>query len=645
MPRKSVLFVDDDEAFLKEYTQLFNTRKYRIFTARSGKETKKILKKIHPTVAFLDKNLNDMDGQGLIKEFKFKSKNTSLIIMTGHASVESTIEGFRDGVVDYMIKPLDPDDVLARVEGIVRSKQKEGGRLKKLKRWAALQNKKYKNLFDNACGAIFIIDALDGVVVDCNPGALVLVGAKKTAVAGKNLFSFFSAEDKQKHEGFFKDCAERGAAMMETHVLDSHKGVVPVSMSATGLTIGRKKYLQVIMHDLKCLIEAKSAALDQEHKYHLIADTAVEGIYQVDDRGSFVFVNKAFMDIFGYQADEMLGKSFMLIIADQYADKARNMVSVALKGDSAKGDFICRHKTGRDVFVYFSIVPLKIEKKISGFTGILMDMTRQRFLEDELRDNANRLEKAVFVRTQELKDAMADLERANQKLRVDDALKSEFVANVAHEIKNPLFLVRENISCLRDGLLGGVSPEAEKILEVTHKEINRLLRLTANMLDLIKLELGKMPLKKESFDLKSIFDDIVLSYKEESRKKNVELVVDVQDGFLFVLADRDLIKEVLINLLDNAFKHSLSGSTITFRAYRADEFVRLEFLDQGPGVPEDMKEKIFDKFFRIFLEKAEGTGLGLSIVKEIVNAHEGRVWVEQGEGGGSKFVVLLKKGN
>lgn len=191
MPRYSVLFVDDDDDFLKEYTQIFNARKYCVFTARSGQETKKIIKKIHPTVAFLDKELTDMDGQDLIKEFKSKSKNTSLIIMTGHASLESTIQGLRDGVIDYMIKPLDPDGVLARVEEIVRLKQKDQERLKKIHHWGALQNKKYKYLFDGICGAAFIADALDGVVVDCNLGALALMGCKKASLVGKSLFSFF----------------------------------------------------------------------------------------------------------------------------------------------------------------------------------------------------------------------------------------------------------------------------------------------------------------------------------------------------------------------------------------------------------------------------------------------------------------------
>lgn len=364
------------------------------------------------------------------------------------------------------------------------------------------------------------------------------------------------------------------------------------------------------MHDLKQLVEARNMAAEQQYKYYLIADTAVEGIYQVDDKGRFVFVNKAFTDIFGYSVKEMLGKSFMLVIADKYGNEAKNMVSTVLKGEVVKTEFTCRHKTGRDIFVYFSIVPFKTESGINGFTGILMDMTRQRFLEDELRNNARSLEEIVAKRTRELEKAMADLERVNQKLKADDALKSEFVANVAHEIKNPLFLIRENISCVRDGLLGEVSAKMAKTLEVAHKEIDRLLRLTGNMLDLIKLELGRMPVRLGRFDLKNIFDDVVLIFKDEFKKKDIGLVVDTQNGPLFVSADKDLIKEVVINLLNNAFKYSPKGKSITLKAYEEGEFVRLEVLDQGPGVPEDAREKIFDKFFRIFLEKEEGTGRG-----------------------------------
>ncbi|MFH1691817.1 MAG: PAS domain S-box protein [Candidatus Omnitrophota bacterium] len=645
MPRKSVLFVDDDDTFLKEYAELFGTHKYQVFTAQSGKETKKILKKIHPNIAFLDKKLSDMDGQDLIKEFKSKSKNTSLVVMTGHASVKSTIRGLREGVADYLVKPLDPEKILKRAEEIIKSQQQEHNRIKKLHHWADLQNQKYRYLFEGSCGAIFIVDALDMTVVDCNSSALALMGHKKSALVGRSLISFFLTQDRQKHEGFFKSCVQSSLMTMDTNIIDSQKRTIPVSMNVIFLKIGRKKYAQVIMHDLRRLVQAKNVVMEVQHKYRLLAETAVEGIYQVDSTGRFVFVNEAFLDIFGYRIEEMLGKSFMLIVADSHAQEAQKKIKGALNGEVVKGEFICRHKSGREIFVYFSVVPLKTGGKVDGFTGILMDITRQRFLEDELRNNANRLEKAVVVRTQELERIMKDLERANQKLRADDALKSEFVANVAHEIKNPLFLIRENIACVQDGLLGEIGAEAAKILKVAHKEIDRLLRLTGNMLDLIKLELGKMPLKKENFDLRTIFEDIVFTFKDESKKKNIELVAEIENNPLWIEADRDLMKEVVINLLNNALKYSPEGKRIVLRACGADGYVRLEVIDQGPGIPEEMREKVFDKFFRIFLEKAEGTGLGLSIVKEIVDAHEGQIWVEPGEGGGSKFVVLLKKGN
>ncbi len=530
MPRPSVLLVDDDDSFLKEYVQIFHARHYHVLTAHSGKETKKIIKKVHPTIAFLDKKLTDMDGEDLIEEFKSKSKNTSLVVMTGHASMKSTIKSLKAGVVDYMIKPLDPDIVVRRVEEIIQSRKNERRRFKKLRHWADLQNQKYKYLFEGSCGAVFIVDVSDGTIIDCNPAVLTLMSRQKPALIGKSFLSCFTVEDAQKHEGFFKSCEKNGPMVMETRVVDAQNHLVSVSMSASVLTIGRKKYMQVIMHDLKKLVEVKGIAAEQEHKYHLLADTAVEGIYQVNEKGVFVFVNQAFTEIFGYRVEEMLGESFMLIIADQYADKARSMVSTVLKGEVVKGDFTCRHKTGREVFAHFSIVPLKIRDEIKGFTGILLDMTKQRLLEDELRYNASRLEEAVAIRTQELKNAMVNLEIANERLKIDDSLKSEFLANVAHEIKNPLFLVRENISCIRDGLLGEVGEKIGKSLDVARHEIDRLLRLTANMLDLNKLELGKMPLRKESFDIKGIFEDIIFSFEDKFKKKNIELIVDTQNS-------------------------------------------------------------------------------------------------------------------
>lgn len=643
MPRSSVLLVDDDDIFLKEYAQIFRARNYRVLIARSGKETKKIIKKVHPNIALLDKKLSDMDGQDLIKEFKSKSKNTSLVIVTAYANLKSTIEGLREGVADYMIKPVDPDRVLKRVDDLIKSQDAQKAHLRKLRNWAALQNQKYKCLFENSCGGIFIIDASDGTVVDCNSSASILTGYKKSALVGKDLFSIFPSDDRPKHEGFFNSCLKNSPMTMETEIIDSKKNRIPVSVSASFLKIGRKPYIQVIMHDLKRLAAATSKAKEQKHKYQLIAETALEGIYQVDIEGKFIFVNKAFTDIFGYSADEMFGKNFMFIVRETFADKVGSMIKRALNGDAVRGECICSHQTGRDVFVYLSIVPLKREDRIAGFTGILLDITQTRFLEDKLKDHARHLEEAVEKRTRELKKALSELEMVNQKLKIDDALKSEFVANASHEIKNPLFLVRESIASVRDGVFGAIDEKAVKSLDIAHKEIDRLLRLTGNMLDLIKLELGKMPLKKENFDLRSILEDLLFSYKNEFKKKNLELVVDAQPEPLFVMADKDLIKEVVMNLLNNAYKYSPEGGHVALKVYDTGEHARLEIIDQGPGIEADMREKIFDKFFRIFMEKEQGTGLGLSIVRAIIDAHEGRIWVEAAEGGGSKFIVLLKK--
>jgi signal transduction histidine kinase len=221
-------------------------------------------------------------------------------------------------------------------------------------------------------------------------------------------------------------------------------------------------------------------------------------------------------------------------------------------------------------------------------------------------------------------------------------LKSVFVANVSHELKNPLAIIKEALSLILDGVGGGVSPEQQSIAETGKRNIERLVRLVTDLLDLSKIEAGKMVLKREKIEMASLVTEILKNYEMTISKKGLALKRDIQQDVGSVWADKDKLTQVIINLLSNAVKYTPSGS-ITVVLTGTEQEVRFEITDTGSGIPQKYLEKIFDKFERINAEKSEGTGLGLSITKDILELHKGKIWVESTVGEGSKFIFYLPR--
>lgn len=234
-----------------------------------------------------------------------------------------------------------------------------------------------------------------------------------------------------------------------------------------------------------------------------------------------------------------------------------------------------------------------------------------------------------------------ELERSNQELKKMDQLKSQFLANVSHEFKNPLTMIKNVVALFLDEILGEINPKQKKMLEYLQQTIDRLTRLVINLLDLAKIESGKIQMNKEYLDLTLLIDEIVSGYKSELELKYLSLKKEIAPDVGLVWADRDMVTEVIINLLYNAIKYTPPKGNVTIKLEGMKNQIRFEIADTGPGIPNEYLDKIFDKFERIAAEKEEGTGLGLPISKDIVELHQGKIWIESEIGKGSKFIFTL----
>jgi two-component system phosphate regulon sensor histidine kinase PhoR len=233
-----------------------------------------------------------------------------------------------------------------------------------------------------------------------------------------------------------------------------------------------------------------------------------------------------------------------------------------------------------------------------------------------------------------------DISQAHQLQR----LRSEFVANVTHELRTPLTSIRGFIETLRHGAID--KPDvARRFMDIIDIEAERLHKLISDILVLSEIEDLKSDNDLESFNLNALIDDVAVLLDDTATVKKVSIVPETDDETLMVSANSYRLKQVLINLVDNAIKYNREGGRVVIQAHRiSDNKVELRVSDNGPGIALEHQERLFERFYRVDTSRSRelgGTGLGLSIVKHIAQLYSGSARVESKLGQGTTFIVEL----
>lgn len=226
-----------------------------------------------------------------------------------------------------------------------------------------------------------------------------------------------------------------------------------------------------------------------------------------------------------------------------------------------------------------------------------------------------------------------------------DAAKTEFISTVSHELRTPLAITKEGLSLVLDKIAGDITEKQEMILNTAQDNISRLNRLINNLLDISKIEAGKMEMRNVKLDITALTKKVVADFELKAKEKNLDLQVKYPEGRIDVFADRDKIIQVFTNLINNALKFTAEGS-IEISARESGGFFEFTVADTGIGISRKDLERTFSKFQqfgRIAGEGEKGTGLGLSIAKGLVEMHGGTIKVESEIDVGTKFIFTLRK--
>ncbi len=350
----------------------------------------------------------------------------------------------------------------------------------------------------------------------------------------------------------------------------------------------------------KKLLEKTLQLAEQKNKVSTIINGMGEGLIGCDDNGAIIHINQAALNLFDLSEQEIIGASFAEYFSEltkyiEYHPGSSMLVEQKI--------FDVRYNV-KDLRISVSPIFDEEEQRNDGFVLIVQDRTEQ-----------------------------AELDR----------MRSDLISIVSHELRSPLTSIKGYLDLMISGDLGVFPLEMKSYIDIISSNTNRLATLIDDMLDLSRIESGKLNMSFGKVEIKYLCDLVFLTMKPQAEKKKLKFSLDVEEG-LAISGDIDRMQQALTNLVSNAIKYTPEEGSVIIHAIRTKEFITISVKDSGFGISNDNQNRLFQKFFRIKNEKTRnigGTGLGLCITKSIVEAHDGKIIVDSEEGQGSNFILEI----
>jgi two-component system phosphate regulon sensor histidine kinase PhoR len=348
-------------------------------------------------------------------------------------------------------------------------------------------------------------------------------------------------------------------------------------------------------------LEEKITEISQEkNRIEAILESMVDGVIAVDEEGKVALINPAARRIFNIEAEKVKGKELISSLfshrIDMYLERAFD------KKESISREI--KYKNPDEKIIHATFIPLLDEKEnVTGGVIVLTDITELRKLE---------------------------------------TVRNDFVANVSHELRTPLTSMVGYLDTLLESDIK--DPETrDRFLKIIKEETDRLSILIKDLLNLSKIESQTFDLEKDN--LKKVLDKVINLLKKNAANKNIDFKVEIPKNLPLVYMVREQIKQVMINLIDNAIKYTQEGGEVKVKVEAEGDKVYISVKDNGIGIPATDQERIFERFYRVDKARSRalgGTGIGLSIVRNIIKQHGSDIRVKSREGSGSEFSFYLK---
>ena len=349
---------------------------------------------------------------------------------------------------------------------------------------------------------------------------------------------------------------------------------------------------------------ARLAAFSIAERNRAILDSTIDAIVFLTPSGSIDTVNAAAAAMLGYRPDDLAGRDIGVLIAS--LDR-----------------------------------PITFHERIGLVDGRLADP----YLSDRtiVHRDGHGIPVDIALGVMPQPDGyhiVASVRDVSERQRIE-RVKEELISTVSHELRTPLTSVVGALGLLRAGSGGTVPPPAARLVEIAENNSRRLIRLINDMLDIDRIQSGRLPLDRTTVDLRDVVRRAGEGSEGLARGAEVSIACRMPDTPVCVTGDADRLLQVITNLVSNAIRVSPPGGTVTIGLSGEQARACVTIDDDGPGIPAEFRDRIFGRFERAADEQSAGTGLGLAISREIVTRHDGRIWFEDRDGGGTRFAFTL----
>jgi PAS domain S-box-containing protein len=496
-----------------------------------------------------------------------------------------------------------------------------------------------RTILNTVADGIITIHACGGIVETVNPAAEQMFGYTASEL-GKQNFSLLIPElDQGQRDGsleFYGASDEARAIGLGREVMGRRKdgSIFPLEMVVSEMWLGGQRYFTGILRDttVRKQIEEEQKQLSQrlrDHQFYTrsLFESNIDAIMTTDPSGIITDVNKQMEVLTDCTHDELIGAPFKNYFTDP--DRAKTGIELVLREKNVTNyELTARTRDGKETVVSINATTFyDRDRKLQGVFAAARDVTERK-----------RLDQVLQEKNVELESARSLAEKTN-------LTKSDFLANMSHELRTPLNSVIGFSEVLQDQMFGQINEKQNEYVNNILTSGRHLLSLINDILDLSKVESGKMELELSTFSLFETVDASLMMLREKAMKGGIEIHLDLDpEADVRIVADQRKLKQILFNLLSNAVKFTPTAGTVNVSAVRDGDFIGITVADTGIGIREEDISKLFQAFTQlesVYTKGFEGTGLGLALTRQLVELHGGRIWVKSELGEGCRFSFTI----
>ena len=507
---------------------------------------------------------------------------------------------------------------------------------------------KYATLVQQSNDGIIIIQ--NGLMVFVNRMMVDLTGYSLEEVIGKPFFDFLTP----KYQPLVADVYRRrmlGEAVpnrYDAEIATKSSTVVPIEINAGIIEYEGKAATMAVVRDMTEQNKMWAALRDRENMLSLFYDNVSDVIFVIDvepnDNFRFKSVNRRFLEVTGVPENQVVGKLAWEIIPETAYDLVFGNYKKAIKtGRPVHWEEVSEYPAGIK-YGEVTVVPVfDANGNCTQLIGAVHDITERKQADAELAMHREHLEDLVKLRTNELAEKSTALEQANIHLQEMDRLKSVFLASMSHELRTPLNSIIGFTGILLMGMTGDLNDEQKKQLTIVKNSAEYLLSLISDILDISKIEAGKIELFPEEFYLDAVVKEVIEPLVPVARGKGLEFTIDIPEP-ISLFHDERRVKEILTNLLSNAIKFTVRGSVTVSARVPEENKLEIKVTDTGIGIKKEEMGKLFQPFQQVGTEltkKYEGTGLGLYLTAKLAVLMGGSISATSEYEKGSEFTCIL----